>query len=295
MYHPADPTPAELAAGFSDADDFEFIEVANLSAGPVALGSAGLTDGVILTLPASTLAAGGRAVIVKNAAGFRARYGSAIPIAGEYGSSLSPSLSNAGEHLQLNSATGVPIAGVEWSDIAPWPAGADGAGYSLVLMGPGSLDPALPQNWRHSRTPGGSPGADGAIPLATWMSQRGISNPLSDDDLDGETALAEYATGGEPDGSASPVVQSGSVESTADGIYLTIALRVRSGADGAIVTAEFSNALQTWNDPAQARPVFLGRTVEEGGFETIRYRSGIPAGPGPQFLRFRFTVGGEIP
>ncbi|MES2467525.1 MAG: lamin tail domain-containing protein [Verrucomicrobiota bacterium] len=295
MYHPADPTPAELAAGFSDADDFEFIEVANLSAGSVALGSAGLTDGVTLTLPASTLPAGGRAVIVKNAVAFRARYGTAIAIAGEYGSSLSPSLSNAGEHLQLNSANGVPIAGVEWSDTAPWPAGADGAGYSMVLMGPGSRDPALPQNWRHSQSPGGSPGADDAIPLAAWMSQRGISNPLSDDDLDGETALAEYTTGGEPDGSVSPGAQSGSMEATTDGVYFTIALRVRSGADGADVTAEFANALQTWNNPAQAPPVFLGRMVEEGGFETIRYRSGIPAGPGPQFLRFRFTVGGTAP
>lgn len=66
---------------------------------PVALGSAGLTDGVILTLPVSTLAAGSRAVIVKSAAAFRARYGTAIPFAGEDGYYLSPSFSNAGEHL----------------------------------------------------------------------------------------------------------------------------------------------------------------------------------------------------
>ena len=31
MYHPAPPTAAELAAGYFDDDDFEFIEVTNIS------------------------------------------------------------------------------------------------------------------------------------------------------------------------------------------------------------------------------------------------------------------------
>ncbi|MEZ6116737.1 MAG: hypothetical protein R3C28_09205 [Pirellulaceae bacterium] len=31
MYHPANPSSQERAAGFDDADDFEFIELANLS------------------------------------------------------------------------------------------------------------------------------------------------------------------------------------------------------------------------------------------------------------------------
>jgi hypothetical protein len=57
------------------------------------------------------------------------------------------------------------------------------------------------------------------------------------------------------------------------------------------VAAEFSNALQTWNDPAQALPVILGRTLEEEGYEAIRYRSGIPASPGPQFLWSRLCGG----
>ena len=57
------------------------------------------------------------------------------------------------------------------------------------------------------------------------------------------------------------------------------------------VAAEFSNDLQTWNDPAQAPPVILGRTLEEEGYEAFRYHSGIPASPGPQFLWFRLCGG----
>ncbi len=295
MYHPPDPTPAEFFAGFTDAEDFEFIEVVNLSSVPVALGGASFTSGVAVTLPPSTMAAGSRAVIVKNPDAFRARYGNSIAIAGEYGTSQSASLSNSGEFLQLTSAAGPPIAGVAWTDQAPWPEGADGAGYSLVLMLPGVLDPALPQSWRHSQSPFGSPGTTDTLTLASWMSQRGLTDPLSDGDLDGDPALVEYAIGAEPDSAAlllQPVV---TMESGEMGVYLTIAVRVRSGADDAIVTAETATTLQAWNQGPEVEPVFLGRTVEDGGFETVRYRVGVPAGMAPQFLRFRFSVNPPMP
>ena len=37
MYHPADPTPAEIAAGYLDDNDFEFIEIRNVSDSTVSL------------------------------------------------------------------------------------------------------------------------------------------------------------------------------------------------------------------------------------------------------------------
>ncbi len=289
MYHPADPSVAELGAGFTDADDFEYVEIYNISSGSVALAGAGFTDGVVTTFPASTLTSGQRAVIVKNAAAFRYRYGNSIPIAGEYGSSLSPSLSNSGEHLQLTSATGAPIASVAWLDRAPWPAGADGLGYSLVLMQPGLADALRVESWRHSRTLGGSPGVDDAISFAAWMSQRGITNPLSDSDQDGDPPLVEYATGGEADGSTPRVNPTASLVSTVEGTHLTISLLVRRGADEARIAADFSTNLQSWNLPVGTAPVFLGRTAEENGMETIRYRAPVPPADYRQFLRFRFT------
>ena len=35
MDHPADPTAAELPAGFTDSDDFEFMKLMNVGANPV--------------------------------------------------------------------------------------------------------------------------------------------------------------------------------------------------------------------------------------------------------------------
>ncbi len=45
MYHPTDPTPAEAAAGFVDANDFEYIELFNRSNTPQSLSSLALGDG----------------------------------------------------------------------------------------------------------------------------------------------------------------------------------------------------------------------------------------------------------
>ncbi len=45
-YHPADPTAAELAAGFDDADEFEFIELRNVGTEPLDLLGAGFIDAI---------------------------------------------------------------------------------------------------------------------------------------------------------------------------------------------------------------------------------------------------------
>jgi hypothetical protein len=54
MYHPADPTAVEFAAGFTDDNCFEFIELRNV--GPVALSLADLrfTKGVDFDFLASS-------------------------------------------------------------------------------------------------------------------------------------------------------------------------------------------------------------------------------------------------
>jgi hypothetical protein len=53
-YHPADPSPAELAAGFDNADDFEFLELKNISdLATLDLAGAQLSDGVELAIPSA--------------------------------------------------------------------------------------------------------------------------------------------------------------------------------------------------------------------------------------------------
>src|SRR4029434_820362 len=79
------------------------------------------------------LAAGANALVVKNVAAFTMRYGAGQPIAGSYGSD---SLSNGGEEIKLSYGAGTAIRDFIFSDAAPWPTTADGAGYSLVRRFP---------------------------------------------------------------------------------------------------------------------------------------------------------------
>ncbi|HML75191.1 MAG TPA: CotH kinase family protein, partial [Anaerohalosphaeraceae bacterium] len=110
MYHPSDPTPAEMtAAGNPNLtdEDFEFIELTNVGSTAINLNLVRFTDGIDFTFGDYTLAAGGYAVLVKNQAAFAARYGTAginiVP-----GSYLG-SLDNNGEEIVLRDALGAEI------------------------------------------------------------------------------------------------------------------------------------------------------------------------------------------
>ena len=50
-YHPAGPTPEEVAAGFNDPDNFEFIELRNTGDSRVNLWDARFTEGIDFTFP----------------------------------------------------------------------------------------------------------------------------------------------------------------------------------------------------------------------------------------------------
>ena len=196
-YHPADPTPSERFAGFTEADDFEFIELLNISAAPVDLSGARFTAGVDFTFPlGSVLAAGGRTIVVSRRAAFAVRYPD-IPftaIAGEY---LNDRLANSGELVTLESAAGQVILSFTYGTSGLWPQEADGSGRSLVLVSPGS-DPAQPLNWRASRNAAPTPlGTDG-VGYAAWKTTNGVVSDVEDTDADGLPPLLEYATGSLP-------------------------------------------------------------------------------------------------
>jgi hypothetical protein len=171
-YHPRKADTGELLInpGF-DKDDFEFIEVMNISGGEVDLGGSAFVliasgdhlEGVEFKFPPGTLIGPGqRLVVAANSAAFTARYPD-VPVAGDY----SNRLDNNGEWITLVDAGGNIIDRFRYNDASPWPEQADGDGPSLVLSDPESApDPADPASWTAGLPDGGSPGAaDNSVPL----------------------------------------------------------------------------------------------------------------------------------
>jgi hypothetical protein len=92
-YRPAAPNSGEIAAGFSERSDFEFIELLNVSNQRVEL--SGLSFGAGLDIQATEngvreLGPGERALFVASVAAFELRYGTGSPIAGVFALELQP-------------------------------------------------------------------------------------------------------------------------------------------------------------------------------------------------------------
>lgn len=173
-FNPAPPTAAEITAGFTSADDFEFIEVQNIRNRPLNISGYKFTSGVEFTFGNVTLPVGGRAVIARNAAAFTARYGVGIAPVGQYGNVnplLDFQLSNDSERIVLKNAFGATLEDFTYAD--DWYDLTDGLGFSLVSKTPSvpATNDSLAASWRPSDFEHGSPGAadaglaplDGAI------------------------------------------------------------------------------------------------------------------------------------
>jgi hypothetical protein len=110
-YHPSDPVAAELQAGWTDPEAFEFVELTNVSEHALRLSGVkfvrqapdGSSSGIGFSFPDVELPAGGSVVIVQDTGAFAARYGSAVVPLGEYEGRLS----NGGERLRGD--TGVRV------------------------------------------------------------------------------------------------------------------------------------------------------------------------------------------
>ncbi len=161
LYHPSEPTAAESSAGFTDKNSFEFIELMNVGSSNLSLVGVRFTVGITFDFSTSSvtnLAAGARLLLVNNRSAFEFRYGTNLPVAGEY----SGQLDNGGESLQLVDSFGGIILEFRYDDAPPWPTQADGLGHSLEIVDPGG-DYSDPANWRASAVPGGTPGRDSAV------------------------------------------------------------------------------------------------------------------------------------
>ncbi|MEM7387405.1 MAG: CotH kinase family protein, partial [Verrucomicrobiota bacterium] len=125
-YRPVPPSEEEIAAGFESRGSFEFIELYNRSDSMVSLSEVAFVDGVRFVFNGGDvmqLAPGRAAVVVANRDAFEYRYGTDLPVAGEY---TGFRLSDGGEDLRLSREDGVILQELEYNDKEPWPTVADG-------------------------------------------------------------------------------------------------------------------------------------------------------------------------
>ena len=167
MYNPADLTQADLDAGYTDPDQFEFIELVNTSTDtPLDLTGVRFTDGVVFDFTGSdvtSLAPGMRVLVVRDEGAMNYRYpGMGALIAGTY----TGGLKNGGEKIKLDDATGSTVVEFTYKDGPKWPQAADGDGSSLVPIG---HDANLNEweSWHDSVELGGSPGAAAAAAVVS--------------------------------------------------------------------------------------------------------------------------------
>ena len=288
-YNPAGPSAAELTAGYNSGNDFEFIELLNVSAQTLDLSNCKFTTGVLFDFanadPATlTLAPGGRVIVVGNKNAFLFRNGSnpAVKIAGQFTSNLS----NGGELVTLLAASGATIASFTYGGAEPWPVDADGPGYSLVLnnpaAGPGYGSGA---NWRSSSALGGSAGLANSTPFA--------GSPTGDTDGDGVSDFFEYATGSNMGSASSRNVPVTTIApftvATVTQNYLKLDYRRNLAADGVQYSVLYSADLATWLGDAGS-VTYVGTHNNGDGTATVTHRSTQPADAAHPRMFLRLSV-----
>ena len=150
MYHPLD-------TGNPNDPNTEFIELTNIADQSINLNLVRFTKGIDYTFPSFELPAGGYCLVVKDLAAFQAKYGSKLPVVGQYAGSLS----NGGERVELVDAAGQVIQSFAYKD--GWFDITDGLGFSLTVKDPQTTDANSLNDksaWRPSALAGGSPGSD---------------------------------------------------------------------------------------------------------------------------------------
>lgn len=148
-YHPLDS-----GAGEDDDGDYEFIELKNVGGEAIDVSGMSLSRGIRYTFPAGTLMEGGQLVVLAaNDTMFAKRYG--FKPFGVYVGQLD----NGGETIAFNNADGDTLIKIRYNDKYPWPASADGEGYSIIPKEQNPYkDQNDPTNWMRSTYINGSPG-----------------------------------------------------------------------------------------------------------------------------------------
>ena len=165
-----------------DGDDYEFIELYNKGATTLKLDNTSFTRGFSYHFPVgATIAPGQYLVLASDPTTFSTRY-PGVPVAGD----LRGNISNRGEAIEFRDATGNLLAGtvgnmidtVDFTDLPPWPATADGAGPSLELSN-WAWDNTLAANWKASTVNHGTPGAPNSTFKAGTPSSVVLTTPVN--------------------------------------------------------------------------------------------------------------------
>ena len=152
MYHPSDA--AWVNTPWKE-EDLEYLEIFNQGDRSIQLDGLALTQGVTFTFPSRELLPGQAVVVASNPEALRESFPQiADAILGPFAGRLA----NNGETLTLLDGAGRVLDEVSYEDEEPWPAAADGDGFSLVRM---RSDGAEPTAWMASVESGGNPARHG--------------------------------------------------------------------------------------------------------------------------------------
>lgn len=272
-YNPAPPSQAEIDAGYNDADDFEYLEIMNISAESIDLRNVEFVVGVTFDFassPITTLAPGGRLVVAENSAAFEFRYGNTVPVAGQFGGKLS----NGGELIILQDKGGTVIQQFTYEDNYPWPDSADGQGATLVLKRPTTNpNPDIGANWRSSAATGGTPGAGESVTPLPGL-------PLADADGNGRMDLIDYVING-------PIIRGTTTVDNDE--FLTLEFTQNVAAEDADAQVEYSENLTGWTTGSAAVKL-VSETFNNDGTVTYVWRSLKSRALLPrQFMRVKVT------
>jgi hypothetical protein len=299
MYHPADPSPAEIAAGYIDQDEFEYIEVLNTGTKNVDLQGVYVEGGISYDFTNATtgrvLAPGGRVLVVSNLNAFILRYGTDKPVAGVY----TGVLSNASETVTLRTPGDVLLRSVTYLDIGPWPTSADGSG-ALVALYP--ADATFDNNglaWRVSGSADGNPGnvdlpaagsydawALGAFTSAQFADPATIDQN-ADPDGDGRVNFLEYALATQPMVADLPLARFAWSSDDAGTTRPGLKIRRPRDVSNAVYELQAGDDLSGWTTVATA----ASETADAGnGIDEVVFRDPGTDGSRPaRFLRMKVS------
>ena len=152
---------SELMYNPLGGDNYEDLELKNVGDRTLDLSGLYFSSGISFTFTNGTmLAPGGIFLLVRDEAAFSAHY-PGVTINGVY----SGKLDNGGELIRLTHPLGGTLRSFTYNDAAPWPAAADGFGFSIVPVNANApFDHDQGRNWRACTEPYGSPGQDDPAP-----------------------------------------------------------------------------------------------------------------------------------
>ena len=260
MFNPGPPTEEEKVAGFIENDDFEFIELLNISSEVHNLSDYELLGAVRIRFNNFLIKPGQRVVVVKRIRAFRARYGDSVQVIGEY----TGNLNNDYEELLLKNSSGKII--LDFNYFGDWYESTDGKGHSLTIVSEyrGPVFWNVEDGWRPSKDIDGSPGK-GPDPYFSWAwdyfsdsaaMDSSVSGELEDPDNDNLANIAEYALGTDPLSN-----DDGSFHSVADENgerFMILTHTINGSATDVEIVLERSPDLKTWSpvDPLSENYIY---------------------------------------